>query len=98
MTVMLSELNALPEGLLDLEASQLHSVLGGPTLIHLQGREKRPLFVSVLIHGNETVGWEAIRLLLPQYDVAGGDKMLPRSLSLFVGNTAAAEKAQRFLP
>ena len=98
MTVMLSELNALPEGLLDLEASQLHSVLGGPTLIHLQGREKQPLFVSVLIHGNETVGWDAIRLLLPQYDVAGGDKMLPRSLSLFVGNTAAAEKAQRFLP
>ena len=95
---MLSELDYLPDGLLELEAEQLHAVLGGPTLIHLQGRETQPLFVSVLIHGNETVGWEAIRQLLPQYNVAGGDKPLPRSLSLFIGNTAAAEKALRFLP
>ncbi len=95
---MLAELDYLPDGLLDKEAGQLHAVLGGPTLIHLQGREKQPLFVSVLIHGNETVGWEAIRQLLPRYDVAGGDRPLPRSISLFIGNTAAAEKSLRFLP
>lgn len=95
---MLSELDYLPDGLLEKDAEQLHAVLGGPTLIHLQGREKQPLFVSVLIHGNETVGWEALRQLLPRYDVAGGDKPLPRSISLFIGNTAAAEKTLRFLP
>ena len=62
---MFTELEYLPEGLLDLEATQLHQLLDSPVLIHLQGRNTNPLFVSVLIHGNETVGWDALRRLLP---------------------------------
>ena len=95
---MLTELDYLPEGLLDCEASQLSRFLSGPTLIHLPGRQERPLFVSVLMHGNETVGWEAVRQLLPRYNVAGGDRPLPRSLSLFIGNVQAAEAGVRHLP
>ena len=43
---LLSELNELPPGLLQVDASQLHERLGGPTLIHLAGRRSPALFVS----------------------------------------------------
>lgn len=98
MKPLLKELNNLPEGLLDRDAHELADFLDGPTLLHLQGRNDSPLFVSVLMHGNETVGWEAIRRLLPRYEIAGGDKPLPRSLSLFIGNVAAAREGMRHLP
>jgi len=95
---MLTELDYLPAGLLDCQANELVAVLNGPTLIHLQGRQQAPLFVSVLIHGNETAGWDAIKQLLPRYDVAGGQLPLPRSLSLFIGNVSAASQGVRRLP
>jgi len=91
---MLTTLDHLPTGLLSLEASQLHQILPGPTLIHLPGRRTPPLFVSVLLHGNETTGWLAIRQLLRDHQ-QGQD--LPRSLSLFIGNVAAARHGLRHL-
>jgi len=96
---MLSETEQLPEGLLHLDASQLHTHLGGPTLIHLQGRREPPLFVSVLMHGNENTGWEAVRRVLKRYLNEEGDAVdLPRSLSLFIANTEAAAEGMRHLP
>ncbi len=89
---MLQELDYLPAGLLGLEAEQLAGYLTGPTLIHLSGRQSAPLFVSVLMHGNETVGWDAMKRLLGRY--AGG-KQLPRALSLFIGNIQAAARGLR---
>ncbi|MCW8949360.1 MAG: peptidase M14, partial [Sedimenticola sp.] len=86
---MLNELDRLPDGLLSLQAHELASALGGPTLIHLQGRQTPALFISILMHGNETTGWEAMRQLLGQYLVGGGNRELPRSLSLFIGNVTA---------
>ncbi len=94
---MLNELDALPDGLLDLGAHQLHSVLGGPTLIQLEGRRRPALFVSVLLHGNETTGWDAVRELLRRYEPGGGGAPLPRSVALFIGNTAAAAAGLRRL-
>jgi succinylglutamate desuccinylase len=70
--------------------------LGGPTLIHLTGNREPALFVSVLVHGNEPTGWEAVRALLGRY-MGGGEGMLPRSLSLFIGNVAAAAQGVRYL-
>ena len=90
---MLTILNALPEGLLKCDARQLSKVLPGPTLIHLPGKRKDVLFVSVLLHGNETTGWETLRNILLHYS----DKPLPRSLSLFIGNIAAAAQGRRCL-
>lgn len=90
---MLSVLDHLPEGLLDLPAHRLYERLDGPTLIHLPGRRQPSLFVSVLLHGHEITGWEAVRHLLARY--AG--KPLPRSLSLFIGNITAARYALRRL-
>ncbi|WP_456404862.1 M14 family metallopeptidase [Thiolapillus sp.] len=94
---MYAELYELPPGLLDLPARALHDFLGGPALIHLQGRREAPLFVSVLMHGNEDVGWEAVRHMLHKYQPGGGEQELPRSLSLFIGNTSAAAVNMRRL-
>lgn len=94
---MLRVLHELPDGILELGATQLHRVLSGPTLIHLEGRRDPPLLVSVLLHGNEPVGYDAIRALLRDYDVGGGEQELPRSLSLLVGNVAAAARGLRHL-
>jgi hypothetical protein len=86
---MLQELYELPDGLLDSKAHELDALLGGPTLLHLPGRREPALFVSVLMHGNETVGWEAARLLLARNGAESGFN-LPRALSIFIGNVRAA--------
>ena len=86
-------LNSLPADLLGLDASQLHTRLKGPTLIHIAGRNPQPLFVSVLQHGNEMTGWEAMRMLLSQHQGA----QLPRSLLLFIANVDAAKHELRHL-
>jgi len=90
---MLTILNNIPDNFLNVDATQLHTILTGPTLIHLQGRREQPLFVSTLLHGNETTGFQAIQALLKQY----GDKELPRSLSIFIGNIQAAKEEVRRL-
>lgn len=90
---MLNILDHLPDGLLAAEPAELVRVLGGPTLIHLPGRRSRPLFVSTLLHGNEDTGWLAARELLRRYR----DRELPRALSLFIGNIAAAAAGVRRL-
>jgi succinylglutamate desuccinylase len=93
---LLHERDEFPLPLLETEASGLHEILGGPTLFHLKGRREPALFVSVLMHGNETSGWDAIRTVLRGH--RNGDSFdLPRSLSLFVGNTAAAQVGLRHL-
>jgi len=90
---MLNETDILPDGLLEAEATELLELLGKPTLIHLQGEQAEPLFISTLLHGNETTGFYAIQRLLKEYR----DKPLPRSVSIFIGNVEAAAVAQRRL-
>jgi hypothetical protein len=90
---MLTQFDALPAGLLDLPAARLDEVLPGPALIHLPGRRTPPLFVSVLLHGNEDTGWLAAQSVLRKY----AESPLPRALSLFIGNIAAARSGQRRL-
>lgn len=90
----LTILDHLPDGLLELPARELHRQLDGPTLIHLPGRRPQPLFVSVLQHGNEISGWEAIRRLLKS---RYSRDPLPRSLILLIGNVRAAARGRRHL-
>ena len=90
---MLTQYDTLPPGLLDLPAARLGEVLPGPTLIHLPGRRTPPLFVSVLLHGNEDTGWLAAQSVLKKFATAE----LPRALSLFIGNVEAARTGQRRL-
>lgn len=95
---MLQEFDYLPTGILDAESDELNRLLGAPTLIHLPGAREPALFVSVLMHGNETVGWEAIRALLRDQMERFGELRLPRALSLFIGNVSAAQEGVRHLP
>lgn len=90
---MLTELDYLPEKFLQVEATELYMVLPGPTLIHLPGRREPPLFVSILLHGNEDTGLKAMQVVLKKYH----DQLLPRALSLYVGNVTAARAGVRRL-
>src|SRR5690625_5565011 len=83
---MLTPYIDVPPGFLDATAPELEEVLGGPSLIHLPGLRDRPLFVSILLHGNETSGLEAMQDFLR----TRLSRPLPRALSLFVGNVHAA--------
>lgn len=90
---MLKILQTLPAGLLACEAADLYRLLGAPTLLHLSGRRPEPVFLSVLLHGNENTGFYAVREVLRRYQ----DRQLPRALSIFFGNVAAAEQNVRRL-
>lgn len=90
---MLDIFDRIPDGLLDLESTQLWQLLERPTLIHLEGDRNPALFVSILLHGNETTSWLAMRELLRKYQ----NQKLPRSLSLFIGNIEGARYRQRHL-
>ncbi|MGV6858741.1 MAG: M14 family metallopeptidase [bacterium] len=90
----LKQIHALPEGFLAMESpTRLHTLLQQPTLLHLKGRREQPLFISILLHGNEDTGFYALQRLLRKYQ----NLKLPRSLSIFFGNTLAAEKDLRRL-
>ncbi len=90
---MLRVYEQLPVGFLDTPPAGMEELLGGPSLIHLPGLREPALFVSVLLHGNETSGIDAVQALLRRYR----DRPLPRALSLFVGNVAAARHGLRRL-
>ena len=82
-----------PTRLLEIEAHNLSSHLNAPTLFYIKGHEQQPLFITVLLHGNEITGWQAIQKLLRKYK----DAQLSRSILLFVGNIEAAKVNVRTL-
>ncbi len=85
-------LSEVPEGLLEWHAEELQDTLGGPALIQLAGAREPSLFVSVLLHGNETSGWDGLRRYLADHP------KLSRSMTIFIGNVAAAAQGVRVLP
>ena len=89
----LRRIEGLPPGLLDIEASALHDWLGAPTLLRLKGCERASVLISVLLHGNETSGWDALRQVLRRHAAA-----LPRDLLILIGNVEAATAGVRTLP
>lgn len=84
-------LDALPPGLLDRDATELAAELGAPTLVRVEGETGPPLFVSVLLHGNETSGWNGLRQFLIKHPRPR------RSLLIFIGNVFAAADGVRAL-
>ena len=94
MKIPLKYLTEIPSKIVNLEVTQVREAFEAPTLIELEGRRKKPLFLSFLLHGNETTSFYVLKKL--QAYVAKNP--LPRSLILFIGNVYAAEEAMRFLP
>ncbi len=91
---LLKQIDSIPDGLLELDdVANIYKCMPEPTLLHLEGRNKRPLFISVLLHGNEDTGFIAVQKLLKKYQ----GRELPRSLSIFFGNIEAAKKGMRRL-
>lgn len=86
-------LTSLPRGMVDLPAPKLHEVLDGPTLIEIKGDREPGVFISVLLHGDEVGGWDAVRRLLT---LLGGSRP-QRTINLFVGNVQAAKFGVRHL-
>ncbi|MBT3583919.1 MAG: hypothetical protein HN509_03350 [Halobacteriovoraceae bacterium] len=89
----LKELDKLPKGFLETDSRHLVNLFDGPTLIHLKGEQEPPLFVSILLHGNEISGVLAVQKFLKHFEGA----VLPRSISLLVGNVLAAAEGYRHL-
>ncbi len=82
----IKQFDSLPNGLLDISVNALHELIPEPTLFHLPGKRPETLFVSVLLHGNESTGFLAVQKLLQKYH----GQSLPRGVTLFFGNTQAA--------
>ncbi len=83
---------ALPRQVATLPATELMTALGGPTLFDLRRQGRPPLFVSTLLHGNETSGWDAVRRIALRDDAAEFSWMV------FLGNVRAAAQGARSLP
>jgi succinylglutamate desuccinylase len=90
---MLNQMNNIPDDFLDARAEDLYDILKAPTLFHIEGINPKPLFICTLLHGNETTGLYAVQRLLKKYR----NNPLPRAISLFIGNIAAARENQRRL-
>ncbi|MCP4298348.1 MAG: peptidase M14, partial [Proteobacteria bacterium] len=88
--------NDVPAGFLSVKPSGIRSVLPNPSIIYIKGRRQPPLYVSILLHGNEVSGLLAMQRLLNKYERL--QRVLPRSLIIFVGNVEAAERNIRHLP
>ncbi|WP_395375339.1 M14 family metallopeptidase [Marinicella sp. W31] len=89
---MLKKIDQLPEGLLNLSADQLHTKVDNHTLLHLSGKISRPLFISILQHGDETTGWDALKDYLKLHM-----PKLPRDLCILFGNVEASAHNKRQL-
>lgn len=90
--IALNCLTSWPLELQTISSDRLIDVLHGPTLIELEGRRREPVFVSILLHGNEDVGLVALQQLFARVS----PESLPRSLTIFIGNvSAAAAKLRR---
>lgn len=91
--IRLDRLTELPERLSEIEVRDIKSVFPHPTLIFIQGEKEPALFISTLLHGNETTSFSVLQHL--QRTLSG--KTPERSLIIFVGNVDAASLGVRHL-
>ena len=89
----LDRYDALPGALARTPVRDIRTLFPNPALISLKGRRPDPLFLSLLLHGNETVGYAVLQRL----HLWMGRHLLPRSLVIFVGNVKAAEAGTRMI-
>ncbi len=86
-------IDGFPAPLDGLTARDIRDVLPNPTLIEIEGERPEPLFVSTLLHGDETSSFRILQRLQAAY----GEARPPRSLLILVGNVDAAAAGERFL-
>lgn len=91
---MINYLNELPKSFFDINPSNVLETFPTSTIISLKGKIKQPVFVSSMIHGNETSSLTILKSYLKKFT----DKELPRDLIIFIGNPVAYSKGLRHLP
>lgn len=87
-----------PEGFLDIDPRQITDLLSQPSILHLKaGRSgpaaERPLFVSILLHGNEISGLKIVQRVLKKL----ANQPPPSDLIIFAGNPLACARGERHL-
>ncbi len=86
--------NKIPNAFLDIDYRDIKQIFETPTLIQLEGHKKTPLFISIMLHGNEYSGLMIMQEIFRKYKESNG-YALPRSIWLFVGNVEAASLGLR---
>ncbi|MFT7879096.1 MAG: M14 family metallopeptidase [Sulfurimonas sp.] len=84
----------IPERFLTINYRDIKEIFESPTLVYLKGEKAPPLFISIMLHGNEFSGLQIMQKVLKKYKVDGSFH-LPRTVWLFVGNVDAASLGLR---
>jgi len=88
----LNILEHIPQSFFDAEAQDLFEIFGGPTLIELAPhKNQRYIFISILLHGNETTSFYALKKFLQE------ETQLNKNLIIFIGNPEACSQNLRHL-
>ena len=61
--------NEIPKEVLSCKTTELYKYVEDLSLFHLKGKEANPLFISTLLHGNETTGFYGLQSLLNNLDL-----------------------------
>ncbi|MEM1132088.1 MAG: M14 family metallopeptidase [Pseudomonadota bacterium] len=85
--------NYLPAELASIAPQEIKSLFPNPTLIVLEGERDETLFISTLLHGNETTSFEVLQYLEQRYRNAAPS----RNLMIFIGNVDATAAGERYL-
>lgn len=89
----LNILDHIPKEFFNSGPEELHKLLGGPSLIHIKGASDKSLFLTALLHGNETSSFTVLKDILRPYETV----VPPKNIIIFIGNTEAAEQGLRHL-
>lgn len=90
----LKVLTDFPSQLFRAQSVEVDGILDGPTIIHLNKESKDHLFISCLLHGNETTGFYA----MVNFVKSILEENQSRGVIIFIGNTKAAKFKLRHLP
>ena len=85
---------SVPEEFLNIHYRDIKQIFDRPTLVYLEGEKEAPLFISVMLHGNEFSGLQIMQEILKKYKSKDGYR-LPRSIWFFIGNVEAASLGLR---
>ena len=91
----LNVLKEIPDALLTCQPNEVYSEFGGPIMLEIGDQSKSPLFVSTLLHGNETTGFFALQKVFAEY--RRHPERFSRPLLVLIGNVEAAAKGKRHL-
>lgn len=93
LEIPLLHFNEIPAEVANINPTQIRRLFPHPSLIELKGKKEETLFVSLLLHGNETTSFYVLQKLLAYLK----KHPLQKSLTILVGNVYATEKNKRFL-